>query len=117
MLVSSHHLSELESLCTRAVFLGDGKIQREERMDRGGAARVHLEIRNYDRARFVLESACPDWFDEWEIRGQALLGRVRQRERLADLIAFLVEQDVRILSATESTSRLEEVYLEMEGIE
>lgn len=117
VLVSSHHLSELESLCSRAVFLGDGKIQREELLDRGGVARVHFEIGDGDHARSVLENGCPDWFDEWEIRGQTLLGRVRQRERLADLIAFLVEQDVRILSAGESTSRLEEVYLEMEGSE
>ena len=113
-LVSSHHLSELESLCTRAVFLNKGRIQRDEQLNANGAARVQLELGNSGRARELLEQRTIPWFDDWEIRDDALLGRVAHRDRLAELIAFLVQHDVAVKSAVESTSRLEEAFLELE---
>ena len=116
VLVSSHHLSELEFVCDRAVFLSQGRVQREERLGaEGGAAFVQITMRNGDGVRAALDRACPEYLRDWAVEDDSLTGKLTERDRVPDLVALLVAQGARIRSVAERGARLEPVFLELEG--
>jgi ABC-2 type transport system ATP-binding protein len=116
VLISSHHLSELELVSDRVVFLKRGRAEREEAL--GPSARslhVHLRLDNADAARALLERDCPLYLSDWTVAGQSLSGHLDRAEQVSDLIAFLAARDVRILSVSDQRDHLEEIFLGMEA--
>ena len=56
VLLSSHHLTEVEQTCTRVVVMNRGRLVTEGTVDTliSSQASVHLEVDNVERARVVL---------------------------------------------------------------
>jgi ABC-2 type transport system ATP-binding protein len=111
VLLSSHHLSEVEQVCTHAIVIDTGHLVAsgavKELIAASGA--VFVEVDDAERARGVLGGL--DIVEEVRSQGDGLVVTLRSGSR-ADLAAALVGGGVR-LETLMPTHQLEDAFLEL----
>jgi len=124
IVVSSHILAELAELCDSVGIIEHGKLVAcgsldEMRRQAVQGRMLHLRVLS-DLA--AAEALLRDWPGVGEIYPQEAIegaggileaGFLGDDEAIADLLAMLLARGVRILSFTETTSDLEEVFLRL----
>ena len=124
IVVSSHILAELAELCDSVGIIEHGKLVAcgsldEMRRQAVQGRMLHLRVLS-DLA--AAEALLRDWPGVGEIYPQQAIegaggileaGFLGDDEAIADLLAMLLARGVRILSFTETTSDLEEVFLRL----
>jgi len=115
VLISSHHLSELELVCTRAAYVHGGTIRREERLDsKESTAFVRIEMEHAERARAAIESMPTEPLEDWRIEGNVLTGRVEQSRQIGELVAALSGSGVGVIGVSSKRAQLEQTFLQLE---
>ena len=111
VLLSSHHLSEVEQVCTDLVVMNRGRLIRRGSVSEliGSSGAVYVEVDDRERAR-VLLSTRPGVVTV-QPQGDGLLVDVREGSR-SDLSAALVQAGLR-LETIMPTQRLEDAFLEL----
>jgi ABC-2 type transport system ATP-binding protein len=113
VLLSSHHLSEVEQVCSHVVVMNRARLVKagtvNELISVGGS--TYLEVDDRARARAVLASL-PAVLSAQE-QGEGLVLDL-QDSRRSDVVAALVAADVRVETIM-PTQRLEDAFLELLG--
>ncbi|MHC4600602.1 MAG: ABC transporter ATP-binding protein [Planctomycetota bacterium] len=115
LLLSSHHLSEMETLCTRVAILSKGTVLAEGApadLVPKGATLYRVEV---DDAEKALELSAGS---EWEAKALSPGGGLEVRLRPGDVPAFLrglLEGGVEVSEIRTTRSRLEEAYMRFTG--
>ena len=111
VLLSSHHLSEVEQVCTHLVVMNRGRLVRRGTVSEliGSSGSVYIEVDDRDRARAVL-AGLPD-VASVHPQGDGILVDLPTGRR-SDLAAALVSSGLR-LETIMPTQRLEDAFLEL----
>jgi ABC-2 type transport system ATP-binding protein len=111
VLLSSHHLSEVEQVCSHVLVMNRGRLVADGTVTElvGTAGSVYVEVDDRDRARTILE-ALPD-VSGVQVQGDGLVVDLRSGER-ADLAAALTSAGLR-LQTIMPTQRLEDAFLDL----
>ena len=111
VLLSSHHLAEVEQVCTHLVVMNRGRLVRRGTVSEliGSSGSVYIEVDDPVRAREVL--ARFPGVAGVQRQGDGLLLDVRDGRR-SDLTAALVNAGLR-LETIMPTQRLEDAFLEL----
>jgi ABC-2 type transport system ATP-binding protein len=111
VLLSSHHLSEVEQVCTDLVVMNHGRVIRQGSVGEliGASGSVYLEVDDRARAGEVLRSL--PGVDALQNQGDGLVVDLRTGRR-SDLVAALVGAGVR-LETIMPTQRLEDAFLDL----
>jgi ABC-2 type transport system ATP-binding protein len=111
VLLSSHHLSEVEQVCTDLVVMNHGRVIRQGSVSEliGSSGSVYVEVDDRERARGVL--ARLPGVAAVQSQGDGLTMDLRAGRR-SDLVEALVGSGVR-LETIMPTQRLEDAFLEL----
>ena len=111
VLLSSHHLSEVEQTCTHVVVMNHGRLVRAGTVSDliGSAGSVYIEVDDRERARALL--AQQPGVTKVVAQGDGLVVDLRDGRR-SDLAAVLVGAGLRLETIT-ATQRLEDAFLEL----
>jgi ABC-2 type transport system ATP-binding protein len=109
VLLSSHHLSEVEQTCSRVVVMDHGQLVSEGTVGDlvGASGSVYLEVDDRERAQQVLQ-ALPA-VERVETQAEGLSVHMRDLRR-SDLVAALVGAGVRVETIM-ANQRLEDAFL------
>jgi ABC-2 type transport system ATP-binding protein len=115
VLISSHHLSELELVCTRAVYVHGGAIRREELLNSDeSTAFVRIEVQDEARTRQILESSTSGPLSDWKLQGGVLTGRIDSARLISDLVALLSNGGAGVSAVSSKRAQLEQTFLQLE---
>jgi ABC-2 type transport system ATP-binding protein len=111
VLVSSHHLSEVEQTCTHAVVMHHGRLVRAGLVSEivGVNRGVYLEVDDTARALGLLSTLAA--VRDAELRGDGIALQLEHGTR-SDLVAALVGAGVRVETVT-AQQGLEEAFLDL----
>jgi ABC-2 type transport system ATP-binding protein len=111
ILMSSHHLSEVEIVCTQAVVMNHGRLVTAGpvRDIIGSSGAVYVEVDDRERAHVVL--AAVDGVTRVAPQGDGLVVQLRSGDR-ADLAEALVGAGLRLATLAPSQG-LEEAFLDL----
>jgi ABC-2 type transport system ATP-binding protein len=111
VLLSSHHLSEVEQTCTNVVVMNHGRLVRSGTVTDliGAAGSVYIEVDDRERARALLAQL--PGVTKVAPQGDGLVADLRDGRR-SDLAAALVGAGLRLETIT-ATQRLEDAFLEL----
>ena len=111
VLLSSHHLSEVEQTCSHLVVMNHGRLVTSGTVSQlvGSAGSVYVEVDDRERARSVLGALA--MVRKLHIQGDGLVVELRDGRR-SDLSAALFEAGLRIETIA-PTQQLEDAFLEL----
>jgi ABC-2 type transport system ATP-binding protein len=111
VLLSSHHLSEVEQVCNHLIVMNRGRLVRSGTVSEliGASGSVYVEVDDRPRAQAVLETI-PGVTDVHP-QGDGLVADL-QAGRRSDLVTALVAAGLRIETIM-PTQRLEDAFLEL----
>ncbi|TML11944.1 MAG: ABC transporter ATP-binding protein [Actinobacteria bacterium] len=111
VLLSSHHLSEVERTCTNVVVMKQGRLIADGTVSEliGSAGSVYIEVDDRERARSVLSALAG--VAAIAVQGDGLVVEQSSGSR-ADLAAALVGAGIR-LQTIMPTQRLEDAFLDL----
>jgi ABC-2 type transport system ATP-binding protein len=111
VLLSSHHLSEVEQVCNHLVVMHHGRLVRSGTVSEliGTSGSVYVEVDDRQRARAVLETM--PGVSGVHPQGDGLVADLRAGRR-SDLVSALVAAGLRIETIM-PTQRLEDAFLEI----
>jgi len=111
VLLSSHHLSEVEQTCSQVVVMNRGRLVASGTVSEliGSTGSVYVEVDDRERARAVL-GALPG-VGEMHVQGDGLVVELHDGRR-SDLAAALTGAGLR-LETIMPTQRLEDAFLEL----
>ena len=111
VLLSSHHLSEVEQVCTHVVVMNKGRLIARGTVTEliASGSNVYIEVDDRDRAREILRTV--PGVHRVTLQGDGIVVEVTTAQR-ADLAAALVAAGVR-LETLMATQRLEDAFLEL----
>jgi ABC-2 type transport system ATP-binding protein len=111
VLLSSHHLSEVEQVCTQVVVMNHGRLVAAGTVSEliGSSGSVYIEVDDRDRARTVLAGIAG--VDVVNHNGDGLMVELRNGRR-SDLVAALTAAGVRVETIMQ-TQRLEDAFLDL----
>ncbi len=109
VLLSSHHLSEVEQVCNDVVVMNHGKLVAIGTVSEliGAGASVYIEVDDRERARAVLGAMAS--VEDVRLQGDGLLVDLRDGRR-SDLASALVHAGLRVETLT-ATQQLEDAFL------
>jgi ABC-2 type transport system ATP-binding protein len=109
VLLSSHHLSEVEQVCSNVVVMNRGRLVANGSVSDliGAGGSVYVEVDDRDRGRTVL-TALPI-VQRVQVQGDGLLVELRDGRR-SDLATALLGAGLRLETLT-ATQRLEDAFL------
>jgi ABC-2 type transport system ATP-binding protein len=111
VLLSSHHLSEVEQVCSHVIVMNRGRLVAEgtvsELIGTGGS--VYVEVDDRERARALLENLAS--VAKVQIQGDGLVIELRDGRR-SDVAAALVGAGLR-LETIMPTQQLEDAFLDL----
>ena len=106
IIISSHMLSEIEDLCTKIIFINDGKIVSIKCNDNSVKKRnVIFEVDDYSRARMLLNNYCIN--EELEV--------YESDEKISELNRELVLNNINVYRIVEHNKSLEQEFFDMVG--
>jgi ABC-2 type transport system ATP-binding protein len=111
VLLSSHHLSEVEQVCNHLLVMNHGRLVRSGTVSEliGASGSVYVEVDDRKRAQDVLDTM--PGVDGVRPQGDGLVADLRAGRR-SDLVAALVAAGLRIETIM-PTQRLEDAFLEI----
>jgi ABC-2 type transport system ATP-binding protein len=111
VLLSSHHLSEVEQVCSHLVVMNRGRLVRRGTVREviGSSGAVYVEVDDRERARAILAGV--PGVAGVQNQGDGLIVDLRRGAR-SDLASALVGAGVR-LETIMATQRLEDAFLEL----
>jgi ABC-2 type transport system ATP-binding protein len=111
VLLSSHHLSEVEQMCSHVIVMNRGRLVVDGTVHDliGATGSVYLEVDDRERAQTVL-GALPI-VESVQRQGDGLVVRLRDGQR-SDLATALMHGGIR-LETLMATQRLEDAFLEL----
>jgi len=111
VLLSSHHLSEVEQVCNHLLVMNRGRLVRSGTVSEliGASGSVYVEVDDRKRAQAVLDTM--PGVDGVRPQGDGLVAGLRAGRR-SDLVAALVAAGLRIETIM-PTQRLEDAFLEL----
>jgi ABC-2 type transport system ATP-binding protein len=111
VLLSSHHLSEVEQICSQVVVMNHGRLVAAGTVSEliGSSGSVYVEVDDRGRARTVLASVAG--VDAVNQSGDGLIVELRSGRR-SDLVAALTAAGVRVETIMQ-TQRLEDAFLDL----
>jgi ABC-2 type transport system ATP-binding protein len=111
VLLSSHHLSEVEQVCTHVLVMNHGRLVADGTVSEliGSAGSVYVEVDDRERARSLLSNLAG--VEKVQIQGDGLLLELRDGRR-SDLAGALVGAGLR-LETIMPTQGLEDAFLEI----
>lgn len=111
VLMSSHHLSEVEQTCSQVVVMNHGRLVADGTVSEliGSSGSVFVEVDDRDRARVVLETVAG--VEGIANSGDGLVLELRSGQR-SDLVRALTQAGVRVETIMQ-TQRLEDAFLDL----
>jgi ABC-2 type transport system ATP-binding protein len=111
VLLSSHHLSEVEQTCSHVLVMNHGRLAASGTVSEliGSAGAVYIEVDDRSRGAAVL-GALPQ-VASVDVQGDGLIVELRSGRR-SDLAAALIAAGLR-LDTIMPTQRLEDAFLEL----
>ncbi|MDQ1509750.1 MAG: type transport system ATP-binding protein [Actinomycetota bacterium] len=111
VLLSSHHLSEVEQTCSQVIVMNHGRLIAAGTVSEliGSAGSVYVEVDDRDRARAVLEAVAG--VDSVANSGDGLILELRNGRR-SDLVTALTDAGLRVETIMQ-TQRLEDAFLDL----
>jgi ABC-2 type transport system ATP-binding protein len=111
VLLSSHHLSEVEQTCSHVVVMNHGRLVAAGTVSEliGSSGSVYIEVDDRERARTVLANVVG--VDAVNHNGDGLIVQLRQGRR-SDLVAALTAAGIRVETIMQ-TQRLEDAFLDL----
>ncbi|MCU1467890.1 MAG: putative transporter ATP-binding protein [Actinomycetia bacterium] len=111
VLLSSHHLSEVEQVCSHVLVMNRGRLVADGTVSDlvGAAGLVYVEVDDRERARAIL-SNLPN-VSKVQVQGDGLIVELLDGQR-SDIVATLVGAGLR-LETIMPTQQLEEAFLEI----
>jgi ABC-2 type transport system ATP-binding protein len=111
VLLSSHHLSEVEQVCSHVLVMNRGRLVADGTVSElvGAAGLVYVEVDDREKARAILANL-PN-IARVQIQGDGLVVEMHDGRR-SDLAAVLVGAGLR-LETIMPTQQLEEAFLEI----
>lgn len=111
VLLSSHHLSEVEQVCSHVLVMNDGRLVASGTVAEliGSAGSVYVEVDDRDRARALLAGLTI--VAAVHVQGDGLVVELREGRR-SDVAAALTGAGFR-LETIMPTQRLEDAFLEL----
>jgi ABC-2 type transport system ATP-binding protein len=111
VLLSSHHLSEVEQVCSHVLVMNRGRLVADGTVKDlvGAAGLVYVEVEDRERAQAIL-SNLPS-VSKVQVQGDGLVVELRDGQR-SDIAAALVGAGLR-LETIMPTQQLEEAFLEI----
>lgn len=108
VLISSHHLTEIEEICDRVVFIDRGKIIRISRIERGGKPpMVTLEVDDSDAAGRLLDaSGLVQNLSEGESRVSFSTGK----DDFTKVLRLLLEHNIAVRGIDRADTGMEQAY-------
>ena len=112
--LNSHLLSEIEITCDHVVFIREGVVvtSRDMRAQQEEAVRVEVRARNLSAGCL---SGLSQWADSVEADEERLTLTSPSRERLPDILRFLVESGAEVYQFTPQRLSLEELFISVMG--
>jgi len=114
ILISSHLLSEMDQMATRVGIIAAGRMMFEDsigRLRKQAKGSIRLRVSEPEQAaRLLLSLGC-----QAEVASDELTLERLPDERIAVLIARLVQADHQIYRVEESNATLESIFLQMTG--
>lgn len=106
IIISSHMLGEVEDLCSKIIFINDGKIVSIKRNDNNvNKKNVLFEVDDYSRARILLNDYCIN--EELEV--------YESDEKISELNKELVLNNINVYRIVEHNKSLEREFFDMVG--
>jgi ABC-2 type transport system ATP-binding protein len=111
VLLSSHHLSEVEQVCSHVLVMNRGRLVADGTVSDlvGAAGLVYIEVDDRERARSMLSNLAS--VARVDVQGDGLVVELRDGQR-SDIAAALVGAGFR-LETIMPTQQLEEAFLEI----
>jgi ABC-2 type transport system ATP-binding protein len=111
VLLSSHHLTEVEQVCSQVLVMNHGRLAANGTVSElmGSSRTVYVEVNDRQRARAVLANLAI--VSEVQVQGDGLLVELRDGRR-SDVAAALFGAGLR-LETIMPTQRLEDAFLEL----
>ena len=106
LVLCTHHLAEVERLCSRAAFVA-GRLIGVHRIERAQAGRVRIEL----AAPHAGAAACAAQLGTVRVEGRVLL--LEPRGELPEAVAALVAAGARIVGVAPDRDPLEDAYLQL----
>jgi ABC-2 type transport system ATP-binding protein len=112
--LNSHLLSEIEITCDQVVFIREGEVvtSRDMRTQREEAVRVEVRARK-------LSAECVSGLSRWtssaEVDEERLTLTTPSRERLPDILRFLVASGAEVYQFTPQRLSLEDLFISVMG--
>jgi ABC-2 type transport system ATP-binding protein len=111
VLLSSHHLTEVEQVCSNVIVMNRGRLVADGTVSEliGAAGSVYVEVDDRERARTLLASL--PGVTRVRTQGDGLVIELRDGRR-SDVAAALVGSGLRLETIT-ATQRLEDAFLDL----
>jgi ABC-2 type transport system ATP-binding protein len=112
--LNSHILSEIEITCDEVVFIREGEVvtSRDMRKMQEEAARVEVRARKFSSE---CVAGLSRWGDSVEVDEERLTMTVTSRDRLPDILRFLVGSGAEVYQFTPQRLSLEELFINVMG--
>ena len=112
--LNSHLLSEIEITCDQVVFIREGEVvtSRDMRAQQEEAVRVEVRVRNLSPE---CVSGLSRWSDTVQVDEERLTLTTPSRERLPDILRFLVGSGAEVYQFTPQRMSLEELFMNIMG--
>ena len=118
VMVSSHLLSEMQLMCDRVGIISDGKLidvkqVTELTSETQGKRQFHICVKENASDAMALIDNRPVVLDD----DRHFTVTVENEDEITDIITRLVINQVRLITVTEASRNLEEVFIELTGTE
>ncbi len=112
--LNSHILSEIEITCDKVVFIREGEVvtSRDMRTQQEEAVRVDVRAR---KVSLECVSGLSRWADAVHLDEERLTMTTPSRERLPDILRFLVGSGAEVYQFTPQKLSLEELFISVMG--
>ena len=105
IIISSHMLSEIEGLCTKVIFINDGKINNIKIKEKNDKRNVTFEVDDFSRAKLLINNYCIG--DNIEV--------YESDEKISEINKELVLNNIKVYRIHETENTIEKDFFNMVG--
>ncbi len=105
IIISSHMLSEIEGLCTKVIFINDGKINNIKIKESNDKRNVTFEVDDFSRAKLLIRNYCIG--DNIEV--------YESDEKISEINKELVLNNIKVYRIHETENTIEKDFFNMVG--
>ena len=105
IIISSHMLSEIESLCNKVIFIDDGKIQSIKIKDKNDKKNITFEVDDFSKARLLMNNYCIN--ENLEV--------YETDETISNINKELILNNIKVYRIQESENTIEKEFFSIVG--